>query len=92
MEFDISENDLVKINLFLYERRLGELLVLLREIINRKKRGMAYVAKTSKLGRESLYKTLSVNGNPHISTIIKILDAMGLDLTCPQLGLTIIYE
>jgi probable addiction module antidote protein len=42
--------------------------------------GMSKVAKKTGLGRESLYKTLSVDGNPALATILKIFDALGLKL------------
>lgn len=43
-------------------------------------RGMAAIAKKSGLSRESLYKTLSVKGNPELATILKVLEAVGLEL------------
>ena len=44
-------------------------------------KSMTKIAKDTKLGRESLYKTLSAEGNPSFSTIIKVLDSLGLKLT-----------
>ena len=35
-------------------------------------KGMTYMAKETGLGRESLYKTLSPEGNPEFSTILKV--------------------
>jgi probable addiction module antidote protein len=43
-------------------------------------RGMTQLARETGLGRESLYKALSPNGNPEFSTILKVLDALGLRL------------
>lgn len=43
-------------------------------------KGMTYIAKETGLGRESLYKTLSPEGNPEFSTILKIVNALGLKL------------
>lgn len=43
--------------------------------------GMANVARKAHLGRESLYKTLSENGNPELRTINRLLHAMGLRLS-----------
>jgi len=40
-------------------------------------RGMAKVAEDAHCGRESLYKSLSQNGNPSFDTIIKVLSALG---------------
>ena len=42
--------------------------------------GMSRVAADAGLGRESLYKALSVNGNASFATILKVLDALGLRL------------
>ncbi len=43
--------------------------------------GMANVARKAHVGRESLYKTLSENGNPELRTINSLLHAMGLRLS-----------
>jgi probable addiction module antidote protein len=42
---------------------------------------MTKISKKTGLGRESLYKTLSKEGNPELATVIKVLDAVGLKLT-----------
>jgi len=42
--------------------------------------GMSGVAKRTGLGRESLYKSLSPEGNPEIATVLKVLKALGLRL------------
>lgn len=44
-------------------------------------KGMARVAKKAGLGRESLYKALSKEGNPKLETILKVTNALGLKLT-----------
>ena len=41
---------------------------------------MAVVAQESGLGRESLYKSLSANGNPEFATVLKVVRALGLRL------------
>lgn len=43
-------------------------------------KGMAQVARDAGLGRESLYKALSPEGNPEFATVLKVLDALGLRL------------
>ena len=43
-------------------------------------RGMAKVAKAAGLGRESLYKALSRDGNPELVTVLKVVRALGLKL------------
>lgn len=42
--------------------------------------GMSKVAKKTGLGRESLYKALSPDGNPAFATILKVLKAFDLNL------------
>jgi len=42
--------------------------------------GMSKVAKKTGLGRESLYKALSPDGNPALTTILKVLKAFDLNL------------
>ncbi len=41
-------------------------------------RGMTQLAKDSGLGRESLYKALSGEGNPRMDTMLKVLHALGI--------------
>ena len=43
-------------------------------------RGMTVVAAKSGLGRESLYKALSRDGNPGFATVLNVLQALGLRL------------
>jgi probable addiction module antidote protein len=43
-------------------------------------KGMSGIAKETGLGRESLYKALSRDGNPEISTVLKVVKALGLRL------------
>lgn len=43
-------------------------------------KGMGTVARAADLGRESLYKSLSVDGNPRLETILRVLHAIGLEL------------
>lgn len=42
--------------------------------------GMTKIGKKTGLGRESLYKALSPEGNPELATILKVFDAVGLKL------------
>lgn len=44
-------------------------------------RGIAKIAKTAGLERESLYRALSANGNPRLSTLYAVAKAVGLKLT-----------
>jgi probable addiction module antidote protein len=43
-------------------------------------KGMSQIARDAGLGRESLYKALSAEGNPEFATIIKVVGALGLQL------------
>jgi probable addiction module antidote protein len=43
-------------------------------------KGMSEIAREAGLGRESLYKALSAEGNPEFSTILKVVKALGLRL------------
>jgi probable addiction module antidote protein len=43
-------------------------------------KGMTRIAKASGLGRESLYKALSADGNPELATVLKVMRALGLKL------------
>jgi probable addiction module antidote protein len=49
-------------------------------------KGMAQVARDAGLGRESLYKALSPEGNPEFGTILKVLAALGLRLHAAPAG------
>ena len=43
-------------------------------------RRMSVVAHETGLGRESLYKSLSSDGNPEFATVLKVVNALGLRL------------
>ena len=43
-------------------------------------RGMAILAQDAGLSRNSMYKSLCANGNPSLSTLTKVLNALGLKL------------
>ena len=43
-------------------------------------RGMTQLAKDTGLGRESLYKALSGEGNPSFATILKVARSLGLEV------------
>ena len=43
-------------------------------------RGMSQLARETGLGRESLYKALSGEGNPSLATILKVIHALGVKL------------
>jgi probable addiction module antidote protein len=43
-------------------------------------KGMTDIARQTGLGRESLYKALSPEGNPEFITVLKVIRALGLRL------------
>jgi probable addiction module antidote protein len=55
------------------------LLIALRHVAQA--RGIAKVAKAAGIERESLYRALSVRGNPRLSTLVAVTKAIGLRLT-----------
>lgn len=48
-------------------------------------RNMAQLARDTGLTREGLYKALSGEGNPSLSTVMKVMKAMGLKLSVQPL-------
>jgi probable addiction module antidote protein len=56
-----------------------DLLIALRHLALA--RGIAKVAKAAGIERESLYRALSVRGNPRLSTLVAVTKAIGLRLT-----------
>ena len=45
-----------------------------------KARGMTSIARDAGVSRESLYKSLSANGNPSFQTVTKVSRALGLQV------------
>ena len=54
-------------------------LVAVRDVA--RARGIAQVAKDAGLGRESLYKALTPGAKPRYDTVLRLLHAMGIQLT-----------
>jgi probable addiction module antidote protein len=55
------------------------LLLALRHVAQA--RGIGKIAKAAGVQRESLYRALSANGNPRLSTLFAVAKAVGLKLT-----------
>lgn len=55
------------------------LLIALRHVAQA--RGIARVAKAAGVQRESLYRALSAQGNPRLSTLVAVAKAIGVRLT-----------
>lgn len=49
-------------------------------------RGMSEIARKTGLGRESLYKALSPDGNPTLATVLKVVRALGVRLNAEPAG------
>ena len=47
-------------------------------------KGMTAVAEQTGLGRQSLYKTLSDDGNPSVDTLFKVLAALNVKMAITQ--------
>ena len=47
-------------------------------------KGMAQIARELNLNRESLYRSLSPDGNPSFNTVLKVLDNLGFRLSVRQ--------
>lgn len=54
-------------------------LLALRDVAEAK--GMSKLAQASSLNRENMYRMLSIHGNPQLSSLKTLLEAMGLKLT-----------
>ncbi len=74
-----DEEDMVAyLNVALEDGDLGVIMAVLGDIA--RARRMAVVAQDSGLGRESLYKSLSPNGNPEFATVLKVIRSLGFRL------------
>ena len=82
-----TEDDMVAyLNVALEEGDLSLIMATLGDIA--RARRMATVAEEAGLGRESLYKSLSANGNPEFATVLKVVRALGLQLRAAAPGAT----
>ncbi|MGO4525387.1 addiction module antidote protein [Microvirga sp. 2MCAF35] len=43
-------------------------------------KGMSQLARDTGLSRESLYRSLSAEGNPELATVVKVMKSLGLRL------------
>ena len=57
----------------------AEFLLGLRDVVEAHG-GVGRLAKTANLNRESLYRTLSKQGNPRLASLSSIIDGLGLEL------------
>ncbi len=66
------------------------LLVALRQVA--KSHGMAEVARRADMGGKTLFRALSENGNPTLSTVHKVLRAVGLRLSVTPASVNAVIE
>ena len=66
-------------NAALEEGDMSTILLTIKNLVEAKG-GMSKIAKETGLNRESLYRALSEDGNPKLSTFYKILHALGMKL------------
>jgi probable addiction module antidote protein len=62
------------------EGSIEQLLIALRAVAEANG-GIAAVADKTQLNRQAMYKILSAEGNPTLTTLLAILNAIGLNLT-----------
>lgn len=68
------------LNEALDEGDVAVILLTLRNIAEAQEDGISGLARRSQLGRESMYKMLSENGNPKLSSFTSVLQGLGLKL------------
>lgn len=87
LDYDLKDPEYVAIYLndALHEGSPEEFYLALRNVI-RANQGMSQVAASTELGRESLYKALSESGNPQFSTVQKIVESLGLQISIEPLS------
>lgn len=74
-----TEQDMIAyLNAALEENDLSLIMATLGDIARAQK--MAVVAQTTGLDKEILHKALSANANPEFATVLKVVNALGLQL------------
>ena len=68
------------INQALASEDVSIMLLAIRNIVDAQEGGISALAEKTNLGRESMYKMLSPNGNPKLSTLTALLNGLGLSL------------
>ncbi len=79
-----THEDMVSyLNLALEQGDLSLIMATLGDIARAKQ--ITVVAQETGLGRESLYKSLSSDGNPEFATVLKVVHTLGLRLQATKL-------
>ena len=84
-ELQDHEKAVVYLNVALEESLTGDpesqrLFIMALRNVTEAQGGIGNLAKKTGMGRESLYKTLSANGNPKWHTLVSLVIALGLNL------------
>jgi len=56
------------------------IIMAIRNVVNAQEGGITRISERAHLGRESMYKMLSVNGNPKLNSLTGLLHSLGLKL------------
>ncbi len=62
----------------LADRNMELFTAALKDVADARLGGMTALAKKTELSREQLYRTLSKNGNPRLTTLSEVLHSVGL--------------
>ncbi len=81
---DDAQTQTEYLNAALEDPNPNMLLIALKNIA--RARGMAQVAESANLGRESLYKALTDGAKPRYDTILKLIHALGLKLQAQSIA------
>lgn len=68
------------LNAALMDDNPGVFLLALKNVLEAQGGDMSSLAKKTKLNRENLYRIISKKGNPKLSSVVSVLNALGLQL------------
>lgn len=79
---DLKDPELAKeyLNIALMDEDTRIFLLALKNVCDAKELEMTSIAKEAKLSRENLYRILSRKGNPKLTSIVSVLNAVGFSL------------
>lgn len=77
---DLRDRDYAKGYLSAAAKESFETLLLALRDVAEAQKGMAKVASEAKVNRENLYRMLSEEGNPRLSSLYAVLDALGFSI------------
>jgi probable addiction module antidote protein len=71
---------------FLADGNLDLFKKALKDVADAQLGGVTVLSRDAELNRQSIYRSLSENGNPRLDTLAKILDALGLRIAVTTKG------